>query len=325
MRRLARVRASTLLTLSSIAFTALFAAACDPNYLPPPDNDWKPGTHTHTLNVQDDDRSYVLHVPSARPRNRLAVLLPYPMVIVLHGSGANGETVRQQSGLDRLADSLHFLAVYPNGSDFLFGFGSDWNAGTCCGNAARSNTDDIAFVHAVTADIGARLPIDRRRVFVAGFSDGARMAYHLACDASASIAAIAVISGSLVDDSCTPTRAVPLIAFHGTSDTEVPYDDSARAVAVRPPLPAAAGLPPSIRFWSSVNQCQRLAIRRDTPHVVRAQFGGCGGGEVLFFSIDSGAHAWPGGMKDGKDGFEPTTELRASDAMVSFFYRHPIR
>ncbi len=321
MRWLSRAPALLLAVLA----LGLFAAACDPNYLPPPDNDWMPGTHMHTFEVQDDDRTYLLHVPSVRPRNRLAIAVPYPLVIVLHGSGANGETVREQSGMDHLSDSLHFLAAYPNGSKLIFGLGSDWNAGRCCGNAARSRIDDIAFVRGVVADIAKRLPVDTRRIYIAGFSDGGRMAYHIGCDASTVVAAIGVVSGSLVDDSCTPTRPVPLIAFHGTSDTEVPYADSASATPPRPPLAASSGLPPSVRYWSVMNQCQRLAIRRESPHVTRAQFGGCSGAEVLFFSIDSGQHAWPGGAKDGRDGFEPTAEVHASDSMVSFFYRHRLR
>jgi polyhydroxybutyrate depolymerase len=315
----------TLLATVTLSTIAGFATACDPNYVSPSGEDWKPGSHMHTVAIEDDDRSYLLHVPSARPRNRFGAPRAYPVVIVLHGSGASGETVREQSGMDRLADSLLFLAAYPNGSKMIFGLGSDWNAGMCCGNAARMQVDDIAFVRAVVADIAKRLPVDTRRIYVAGFSDGGRMAYHMGCDASTVIAAIGVVSGSLVDDSCTPARPVPLIAFHGTSDTEVPYGDSALAALPRPPLAASSGLPPSVRFWAATNQCQRLAVRRDSPHVVRAQFGGCAGAEVLFFAIDSGEHAWPGGAKDGRDGFEPTTELRASESMISFFYRHPLR
>lgn len=285
---------------------------------------WRPGTAQHTVNVGGDQRTFLLHVPRERPRTRFGVPRAYPLVVLLHGSGATGETVREQSRMDTLAESRRFLVAYPNGSRGLLGIGSDWNAGTCCGAAARTNVDDVAFIRTVISAIAQHLPLDTRRIYVAGFSDGGRMAYHLACTNASSIAAIAVVSGSLVDDRCRPARPVPLIAFHGTRDDDVPYDDSARSTAGIAPVAASAGLPPSVRFWSAVNQCKGLSIARISPHVTRAAFAPCAA-DVVLFTIDSGEHAWPGGAADGPGGDQPTAELHASDLMVQFFFRHPLR
>lgn len=308
------------------AFTLPLASmsSCAHQQVSPQANIWRPGTFEHEIDVGGDDRTYLLHLPSGRRRNRLELPVAYPLVIVLHGSGADGEIVRRQSGMDHLADSLHFAVAYPNGSTWMFGFGSDWNAGNCCGNAQRANVDDVGFLDTIVNDVARHVSIDRRRVYVAGFSDGGRMAYRAGCQSARTFAAIGVVSGSLVADPCAPARAVPLIAFHGTADTEVGYRDSVEAKPARALVAASSGLPPSVRFWAAENQCQRVAVRRDAPHVVRAQFAPCAA-EVAFFSIDSGAHAWPGGAKDGDDGFEPTHEIRASDLMIAFFFRHPLR
>jgi polyhydroxybutyrate depolymerase len=301
------------------------AATCARDYGQSSGTAWGAGTAEHSISVGSDNRTFLLHVPAIRRRNRLGVSIGYPLVIVLHGSGAEGQTVRRQSGLDVLADSLRFAVAYPNGSNSLLGFGSDWNAGTCCGNAARSHVDDVAFIRGVIAETSRRLAIDPKRVFVAGFSDGGRMAYRVACDMSTTVAAIGVVSGSLVYDHCFPTRPVPVIAFHGTADPEVPYRDSALTLSTAPVAAAAASLPPAIRFWSAIDRCSGLTVRRDAPSVTRATFTPCAGADVVLYTVEGGLHAWPGGEKDGSDGQRPTTELRATNAMVQFFLRHPRR
>lgn len=297
---------------------------CASEYSKNVDATWKSGTAQHAVSVGSSTRTFLVHVPPGRPRNRFGVPTSYPLVVLLHGSGADGETIRRQSRIELLADSLRFAVAYPNGTSGVLGFGSDWNAGTCCGAAARDNVDDVAFVRALIAATGSRIPIDRRRIFIAGFSDGGRMAYRLACEEATMIAAVGVVSGSLMHERCKPARPVPVIAFHGTSDTEVPYADSALTAARVPAPPASSGMPPAVRFWSAVDGCKGVALRREAPHVTRASFGPCSGADVVLYTIEDGLHAWPGGDKDGGDGALPTIEIRATDAMMQFFFRHPL-
>ena len=100
----------------------------------------------------------------------------------------------------------------------------------------RDSVDDVGFILGVVDRIATKLPVNPNRVYVAGFSAGARMAYHVACRAAPRIAAIAVLSGSIRDDRCHAARSVPLIAFHGTADNKVAYNESPDT----PPLPLAA-------------------------------------------------------------------------------------
>src|SRR5690606_6667416 len=48
------------------------------------------------------------------------------------------------------------------------------------------------------------------------------MAYRYACERSAQVAAIAVVSGALAIG-CTPDHPTSVLAFHGTWDPSVPY------------------------------------------------------------------------------------------------------
>lgn len=283
----------------------------------------RPGTRELTLTAAGEQRSYLLHVPPARPR-RLGRAVAYPLLVVLHGSGADGQTVRRMSGLDSAADDRRFLVAYPNGTTGRLGLQSDWNAGECCGPARDRQVDDVAFVRSLIEQVALRMPVDRDRVFVAGFSDGARMAYRIGCELSDRVAAVAVVSGSLTYAHCRIRRPVPLVAFHGTADDQVAYDDSAHAAPARPVVAAASMLPSSVRFWAASNDCRSVSLARQSPHVTRATFGGCAA-DVMLFTIEDGQHAWPGGRPDGDAGDMPTAELSASREMVRFFFRHPRR
>lgn len=52
-------------------------------------------------------------------------------------------------------------------------------------------------MQALVAKLERTYPVDRRRVFVAGHSNGGMLAYRLACQAAGTVAAIGVQSTSL--------------------------------------------------------------------------------------------------------------------------------
>ena len=202
------IRMRTLSSVSAIATAVLFLAgaqcALPGRGISTESDQWVAGTAAHVITVGAHDRDFLLHVPKSRARNRVGIAQPYPLVIALHGSGANGETVRHQSGLDSVADANGWVVAYPNGVSGPLGLGADWNVGTCCGVASRDSVDDVRFMVAIIDRVSAKLPVNQRRVYVVGFSDGARMAYHVACRASPRVAAVGVVSGSLRDANCVP-------------------------------------------------------------------------------------------------------------------------
>ncbi len=283
---------------------------------------WQIGTTAHDVDFDGGSRSVQVHVPASRPRSRLRRQSGFPLLIVLHGSGADGGTIRRQTNFDSLSEIYHVAVVYPDGSTGLFGIGSDWNAGECCGSASRQDVDDVGFIRAVIAETKRHLPIDPRRVYVAGFSDGGRMAYHFACAASPEVAAIGVVSGSLVDARCKPARPVPVAIIHGTADKDVPYADSALSPFPFHASPELLALPPSARFWAMVDGCSSAVARVIAPTVTRTMFRSCTGADVAFYSISGGAHSWPGGRKDGSDGQSPSQNLDASGTLMRFFLAH---
>jgi polyhydroxybutyrate depolymerase len=137
------------------------------------------------------------------------------VVLVLHGGYGTAEGAHRQFRFDADADAHGFVAVYPEG---LY---RAWNGGDCCGKPKAEGVDDVGFISAVIDDLAAHYPIDRRRVYATGMSNGSVMSHRLACDLSDRIAAIAGVAGQMGREfmkRCRPGRPVPVLHIHGTGD-----------------------------------------------------------------------------------------------------------
>jgi len=303
-----------LCLLALAAFAILSSVTCSPHGVLGPSGGWMPGTTPHFILVGRTPRTYLLHVPPRDSAAAADTLARYPLVLVLHGSSGNSDDIRQTTGMDSLSDSNGFIVAYPQGTDGSGIFPSDWNGGSCCGEALREHVDDVGFLAAVVAEISQNLPVDSTRVFVAGFSSGAIMAYHVACKLAPMINAIAVVSGSLQDASCAPGKAVGVIAVHGTSDSEVPYYDASLTAPPTPVTGVASTLPPSVQFWVVTDGCSGGTANQQSPNVVRTSFTSCTGASVMLYTIQGGWHEWPTSTSDA-----PLSELDASKTIVQYF------
>src|ERR1019366_3395803 len=126
--------------------------------------------------------------------------------------------------------------------------------------------------------VAVHVPMNPRRVYVAGFSSGGYMAYHVGCQLSATVAAIGVVEGDVAEDQCTPAKPVPLWAVHGTTDPEVAFNQG--APPPNGPIPAlAVDLPPSIQFWSVLNGCVKGTKTTAAADVVHTSFTPCTGAD----------------------------------------------
>lgn len=284
---------------------------------------FSPGTALHTLTVGSLDRTYIVHVPSKRPMAQSGAVLPFPLTIVLHGSSGSGQDIRATTNMDSVSEANRIVVVYPNAIAGAGGlFPTDWNAGgDCCGEAGREGIDDLGFMRAMIADISAKLPIDPRRIHVAGFSDGGRMAYYMACQMSDRIAAIGVVSGSLSDDTCEPAHSVALIAVHGTDDPIVPYDAAIQSPMPQPVAdPSMSSLPPSIQFWIEQDGCSQQSDSSYASSVMLTTFATCTGSDVAFYTIDGGVHTWP--VLTDPSSSDPDQTVPATALITAFFKRH---
>lgn len=263
-------------------------------------------------------RSYVLHLPGGTAGTDAA---PRPLVMVLHGGGGNAANAARMSGMSDIADRESFIVVYPNGSGSLKNALLTWNAGNCCGTARDGQIDDVGFLNAVIDHASRRAPVDPRRIYVAGMSNGGMMAYRLGCETPGRFAAIAPVAGAMNVD-CRPAVPLSVIAFHGTADEHVLYEGG-------PPLKSRDSVPrvdtpvvDTIAFWAAHNGC-RARTQSQAAEVRSERFEFCAGDtEVVLHTLDGFGHAWPGGERGSPWGDDPAASIDASETMWAFFRRH---
>jgi polyhydroxybutyrate depolymerase len=258
------------------------------------------GTHDLRLEVAGTTRSYLLHLPPD-PRSGPAL----PLLLAFHGGGGNASGYREYAGLDPVADRERFAIAYPDGKIGRLGRRLlTWNAGRCCGPAARDGVDDVAFVRALVEKIGRLVPIDRTRVYATGHSNGGMMSYRVAAEAPDLVAAIAPVAGAMLLESFTATTPVPVLHVHSLDDPRAPYGGG-----LGPPFPLTgsrvdhSAVEPELMRWVQLDGCPAEPVvveeRREeaTGHTaVHLRWAPCASGaEVELWKLTGAGHGWPGG------------------------------
>ena len=272
--------------------------------------------HYLKLEKHGDDRRILLHQP---PRDEGRSL---PLVLALHGTGGTGRLMASLSGLSRLADERGFRVAYPQalgepGTEDP-SRGAAWNAGPGLGCPLHPGADDVAYLEAVVDRVDRQAPVDPRRIYVAGFSNGARMAYRLALEAPW-VAAIAAVAGTPILGEA-PSRAVPTLAFHGTADRHIPYEGGVGPQGRRlPALPAREAM----ARWAALMGCAPAP----EPEILEAhrldRWEGAAA-EVGLWTVAGMGHAWPGGRPYAPGADAPARDLSAAHLIWAFFEAHPL-
>jgi len=232
-----------------------------------------PKASVQNVVVNGETRSFRMYVPKR-------VSGPAPLVIVLHGWGFTAEQIERDYGWNDVAERHGFVVVHPEG------VGLSWNAaGDCCGPAADSDVDDVAFITTMVERLKRALPIDERRVYAAGMSNGGVLAYALACRTSL-FAAIGVVAGTQVGG-CQDPRPTSVVHVHGLADSIVRFDGG-RAV-----VPGAQPVSQVMAYWRRVNDCEKPERSRRGP-VVTSTAACADDREVTLVTIDDEGHFWPG-------------------------------
>jgi len=263
------------------------------------------GAYVFHLTFDGLRRDYRLHVPPAAAAGQ-----PLPLVLNLHGATQNAQLEEIQSGMDASADQNGYLVAYPDGTRISKVLTPDpvakqaqygWNAGQCCGLPVTRHINDVGFLEQVIADVAARTPVNLRRVYMTGISNGGMMAYAMASEASAHLAAVSSVSGQVELPSIHPTRSVPTLEFHSLND----------------PIAKWAGVPnrnPKLRLSVMEGIDQRVAADHCDPRPVTGStivgtagsisagetatlvtYSGCrSGAKVELWRFTGSGHVWPG-------------------------------
>jgi polyhydroxybutyrate depolymerase len=198
-------------------FLVTIFSSCEKDYNKNPD-ECSYNNNVQSIVYDGINREYVLYIPDSYDGTSSV-----PLMLNFHGFGGSASDYMQEADMRSLAEVDTFILVYPQGS-CLEG-SSHWNPCPTDGDN-KSTADDVGFVEFMISEISSQYNTDMERIYAAGYSNGGMMAYGLANYKSDLIAAVASVSGTMLDCTGPTSHPMPVVHLHGTSDSVVSYNGS---------------------------------------------------------------------------------------------------
>jgi len=287
------------------------------------------GNHNLSLHFGDRTRRFIVHMPPQVREGR-----PLPVVLTFHGGGGTARGTQEYFGTDPVADREGFIVVYPEGTGVLPRRLHTWNAGTCCGYARDHHVDDVGFVRALLDDLARRTPIDERRIYATGLSNGGMMSYRLAAELGDRIAAIAPIAGGMVVDSIQSPRPIPIMHIHSVDDPRALYAGGVSSFPFTNIRVLHPVMDSVIARWARFDGCPAAPVVGATIHgragspsaahtATPMRYAPCAGGsELVLWKLTGAGHVWPGaGVQRWQKYVGPATDVIGADTLMWRFFQ----
>jgi len=275
--------------------------------------------------------NYIVEAPSDENPSH-----PLPLVIDLHGYSETAAIQADFTKLGSYGATKGFITVTPQVNETV----QHW--------ITTPGSSDQQFLIALIGHLENTLCVNSRRVYVAGYSNGAFMASALACSDASKIAAVATVAGIEATSRCHPSRRVPVIAFHGTSDPFVPYGGGIGPAAKKLPAPNGNGtigshlnskidqgiqqndlpIPVEEARWAARNGCSKSPKTSTVASGVTLIAYNCPGNATveLYKEIGDG-HIWAGSeamVAIASIVGKTTFSISANQLIWKFFESHPL-
>lgn len=242
------------------------------------------------LRYQDQDRSYLLHIPNPRPT------ADAPLVIALHGRLGTGAGQKRSTGFNELADRDGVVVIYPDGLN------RSWADARQVSPSSQQGVDDEGFILQLIAEVEKMIPIDRNRVSIMGVSNGGFMTQTMAClhaeEFSAAASAISTIPQTIFED-CQPAQPLSVLFMNGTDDPLVPFSGGQVNSDAGGEISSSDN---AAKYWVEVDRCspgyllETLDEVEDDTIVHVHRYQNCASGtQVHYYTVEGGGHTWPGG------------------------------
>ena len=218
-----------------------------------------------TIAIGDDERVVDLFEPAAAAASKA------PLLILLHASGESPFVMAQEARAGELAAREGVIVALPPA------LGHRWNVMVSAGDPIRKSAD-MVYVMGLIDRLAEDLPIDRGRVFVAGFSIGAVMSERVACQFADQVTAVALNAGAPWSDQCSPARPVPILVMHGTADNTFRIGLAGEVVA----------------RWRAADGCSGDPVMTQLSDIATAEVNEhcAGGATVEFVRYEGAGHRW---------------------------------
>lgn len=246
------------------------------------------GKMTKQLVVNNTNREYIIYVPE-----NFTGTSSLPLLLSFHGLSSNMNFNYDYTNFSELAERENFIVVHPNGID------NRWTV-------SATNNPDIDFIEALLDQLENDYNIASNRIYSTEMSNGGNFSFTLACGLNDRIAAIASVTGLMLQmaiGDCIPSRPLAVLHIHGTEDLIANY----------------AFVQGGLDFWTDHNNTNDFPIISDIPNidsgdgstVKRFEYlNGNSNVEVQHLKITGGGHEWPG--------FSGNMDINASDEVWNF-------
>lgn len=299
-------------------------------------------TGTFTLYYYGSNFYYKVYVP--------AIYTPgtsVPLMVMLHGCTQDPDDFAAGTQMNALADQKNFIVLYPEMNVYA-------NSSMCWNwfydyNQHRGTNGEPDIIKGMVDWVTSNYTIDSNKVYVAGLSAGAAMAVIMGVTYPDVFHGVGVASGleyNAADDATTASyvmsngaydpnqsgidaynemgiykRRMPVIVFHGTSDTTVNPINGQQVVTQ----------------WLQTNDLIDDGVDNNSvsPNPAQTLTGQVSGGRsythyiyndkngnslVEYYTVDGMGHAWSGGSTDGS--YTDPSGPNATQIMWNFFTSH---
>ena len=154
----------------------------------------------NNLQVLDRGRDFDLYLP---PEPEGA-----PVLIIWHWLGGSAAAAGNAFGAQQIADTRGWIVVVPE---------------SCCSSqtewgyppATQATEQDLTLFDDLLACVGGQYQIDRRRIYITGFSAGSLWSSYLVLQRSEYLAGAAIFSGGLFAGYQSPVNRLPVLLVDG--------------------------------------------------------------------------------------------------------------
>jgi poly(3-hydroxybutyrate) depolymerase/peptidoglycan/LPS O-acetylase OafA/YrhL len=229
---------------------------------------------TSTMQVGSMTRSYTVLTPA-----KTALPASAPIIMVLSGLNSTQDQEITRDELTPYVSSGKAELVYP------LAYRESWNAIGCCSWASMAKVNDTGFIEALAKQVD---PGNSRPIYLMGYSNGARLAYTIACTDPLLFDGIAAVKGDPMP-SCDVSVPQKFLQVASTDDTDVPYTTGEKGDFRE--VPDALVQDTDLRY---ADQCSAKSASSKQGNMTLTTWSDClDGSSVTFAVYTAGVHSYP--------------------------------
>lgn len=229
---------------------------------------------TSTMQVSGMTRSYTVLTPAKR-----ALPATAPIIVVLSGINSIQDKEIGRDELTPYVAAGEAELVYP------LAYRESWNAIGCCSWAAYAKVNDVGFIQALVKRLD---PGNSRPIYLMGYSNGARLAYTLACEDPLLFDGTAAVKGDPMPwcDISVPQKILQVAA---TDDPYIAWSTGEKGNFRE--SPAAQVQNTTLRYE---DQCSATSESSHQGNMTLTTWPDCLDGSSVSFAVyTAGVHSYP--------------------------------